>query len=145
MAEFDRTAIIQRLTAFDRVVFDAELREHQPQTIDCGVIFVHAFWAGSSFQALADFSKSIVRVDTKRCLRFVVCDIDSISPADPRLYRGDASGGNGDAFWISNGLVVARHTASRSCNFDTANRSLIEWCKMPHSRRETTERTTGMG
>ena len=130
MADFDRTASIRRLTgtAFDRVVFDADLHDHQPQTIACGVIFVHAFWAGSSVQSLAEFCKSIARVDTQRLLLFVVCDIDSILERDPSLYQSDGSGGNGDVFWISNGRVVARHTASRSCDFDTANRSLLQWC-----------------
>jgi hypothetical protein len=147
MADFDRTESIQRLTgdAFDRVVFDADLSNHQPHTIDCGVIFVHAFWAGSSVRALADFCKSIVRIDTDRRLRCVVCDIDDIPARDPILYRGDISGGNGDVFWISNGQVVARHTASRSCDFDTANQSLIQWCDPPRRIGDSAESITKMG
>jgi purine nucleoside permease len=139
MADFDRTDSIQRLTgnASDRVVFDADLSGHQPHTINCGVIFVHAFWAGSSRRTLAHFCQSIVRVDTDRRLRFIVCDIDDIPPLDPILYRGDLSGGNGDVFWMFNGQIVARHTASRSCDFDTANQSLIQCCSSARPDVET--------
>lgn len=147
MADFDRTASIQRLTgvAFRRVIFDHDLSNHPPHTIDCGVVFVHAFWAGSSVRSLADFCKSIVCIDADSRLRFIVCDIDDIPSCDPVLYRGDTSGGNGDVFWISNGRVVARHTASRSCDFDTANRSLIQWCIDPRPINETAESTTETG
>ena len=144
MADFDRTESIRRLTGalFDRVVFDTDLHDHEPRTIACGVIFVHAFWAGSSFQSLAKFCKSIARVDKEHRLLFVVCDIDSIPECDPSLYQGDFSGGNGDVFWISNGRVAARHTASRSCDFDTANRSLIQWCVT--TRQATGSATAGI-
>lgn len=133
MADFDRTSSIQRLTgeASSRVIFDPDLSKHQPQTIDCGVVFVHAFWAISSTRTLSNFCKSIVHVDKYRRLLFIVCDIDDIPARDPILYQGDNSGGNGDVFWISNGQVVARHTASRSCDFDTANQSLLQWCGIP--------------
>lgn len=130
MADFDRTASIKRLTgdAFGRVIFDHDLSDHPLHAIDCGVIFVHAFWASSSVRSLANFCKSIVRVDADCRLCFIVCDIDDIPSCDPVLYGGDTSGGNGDVFWISHGRIVARHTASRSCDFDTANASLIQWC-----------------
>ena len=139
MADFDRTDSIQRLAgnASDRVVFDADLRGHPPHSINCGVIFVHAFWAGSSRCSLIDFCKSIFRVDTDRRLRVIVCDIDDIPALDPNLYRGDLSGGNGDVFWISNGQVVARHTASRACDFDIANQSLLKLCDCPRPDVET--------
>lgn len=144
MADFDRGKGIQRLTgdAFDRVIFDADLRTHQPHSLECGVIFVHAFWAGSSGRTLAEFCKSIVRIDTERRLRFVVCDIDEIPGFDPVLYGGDASGGNGDVFWVSNGQVVARHTASRSCNFDNANQSLLQSCGTRRPNGDTAESNT---
>lgn len=129
MEEFDRTASIRRVSgeAFDRVTFDADLRLYPPESISCGVIFVHAFWAGTSVRSLADFGKSLIRIDQERQLRLVVCDIDSIPECLPQLYSGDTTGGNGDVFWICQGQVVARHTASRSCDFDTANRSLLDW------------------
>lgn len=139
MTDFDRTESIKRLTgnASDRVVFDADLRVHPAHSINCGVIFVHAFWAGSSRRTLLDFCQSIVRVDKDRRLLIIVCDIDDIPALDPILYRGDLSGGNGDVFWISNGQVVARHTASRACDFDIANQSLLQWCDCPRPDVET--------
>lgn len=147
MADFDRTASIRRLTgdAFGRVIFDHDLSDHPPHAIGCGVIFVHAFWAGSPVRSLADFCKSIVCVDADCRLRFIVCDIDDIPSCDPVLYGGDTSGGKGDVFWISHGRIVARHTASRSCDFDTANASLIHWCSDAHPTDETAESPTQMG
>ena len=130
MADFDRASSIQRLTgsAFDRVTFDADLSTHAPDAMLCGVIFVHAFWAGTSVRALSDFCSSLLRIDTIRRIQFVVCDIDEIPSCWPTLYAEDRSGGNGDAFWVCGGRVVARHTASRTCDFDTANRSLLHCC-----------------
>ena len=136
MADFDRTQSIKRLTGdgFDRVNFDPELIGYSGPSIACGVIFVHAFWAGSSVKTLKSFCDSLVRVDTERRLRFVVCDIDSFAEPVPWLYQGDSSGGNGDLFWIHNGLIVARLTANRSCDFDTTNRSLLELCDADRTR-----------
>jgi hypothetical protein len=147
LTDFDRKESIRRLTdnAFDRAVFDANLGEHRPHTIDGGVIFEQAFWAAFSVRSLADFSKSIVRIDTDRRLRFVDCDIDDISSCNPILYHGAPSGGNENAFWISNGQFVARHSASRSCDFDTANQSLVQWCDAPSRKVATAESTTEMG
>ena len=137
MADFDRMQSIIRLTgnAFDRVIFDPGLIGYSGPSIACGVIFVHAFWAGSSVKTLKRFCDSLVHVDTDRRLRFVLCDIDSFEEPVPWLYRGDSSGGNGDLFWIHNGLVVARHTANRSCDFETTNRNLLELCDTNRQRQ----------
>ncbi len=136
MADIDRTQSIRRLTgdAFGRVNFDPELSCYRGPSIACGVIFVHAFWAGSSVKTLQRFCTSLMRVDTDRRLRFVLCDIDSFAEPVPWLYEGDSSGGNGDLFWIHNGLVVARHTANRTCDFDTTNRNLLELCDIASTR-----------
>ena len=142
MADFDRTSSIRRLTgsAFDRVTFDADLATQAPDSMPCGLIFVHAFWAGTSLRALSDFCDSLLRIDAERRIRFVICDIDKIPPRWPALYSNDHSGGNGDAFWVCNGRVVARHTTSRACDFDTANRSLLHCCS---TRVDATTATLG--
>jgi hypothetical protein len=147
MAEFDRTKSIQRFTekAFERVFFDASLSGNPLPEIKCGVIFVHAFWAGSSGKTLAALCESISRIDSNNRLRFIVCDIDEIPPLDPALYGGDSSGGNGDVFWISNGRVIGRHTASRSCDFDTANQSLLERCSASKGIADTIDSITLVG
>ncbi len=136
MADFDRMQSIKRLAgdAFDRVNFATELIGYSGPSIACGVIFVHAFWASSSVKTLKRFCVSLVNVDTDRRLRFVLCDIDSFEETVPWLYQGDSSGGNGDLFWIHNGLVVARHTANHSCDFETTNRYLLEWCDPNRTR-----------
>jgi len=136
MSDFNRTESIKRLTgdAYDRVTFDPDLGRHDPHLIKCGVVFVHAFWAGSSTRCLSDFCKALIRTDKHSQVLFVVCDIDDISPRASVLYNGGITGGNGDIFWIADGNVRARHTASRSCDFDTTTQSLLNCC---HSSTHT--------
>ena len=130
MADFDRTASVERLTgdAAQRVVFDADLSSTSVADTSCGVIFVHAFWAVSSAAALKRFCETIVRVDPDGRLSFTVCDIDEIERLRDDLYGGDRSGGNGDIVWVRGGMVRARHNSSRECDFATATRSLLAEC-----------------
>ena len=130
MIDLDRNARIERLTsvAADRVVFDAELSRTSADAISCGIVFVHAFWAGSSRHTLRRFCESLVRVDPERKLTFVLCDIDLIQPIRDDIYCGDRSDGNGDIAWVRDGVVIARHNGSRECDFDTTTRSLLLTC-----------------
>ncbi|MEZ5944856.1 MAG: hypothetical protein R3C18_26020 [Planctomycetaceae bacterium] len=123
----DRTASVMNLAgdAADRVTFDANLSATNIADISCGVIFVHAFWAGSSVTALKRFCEMLVRVDPNRRLTFTVCNIDEIEPERIDLYAGDHTGGNGDIVWVRDGVVLARHNASRCCDLEATTRNLL--------------------
>ncbi len=130
MADFDRTASVKRLVgdASGRVSFDADLSSTTVADISCGIIFIHAFWAGTSVAALKRICDTLIRVDPDGRLSMVVCDIDEIEPLIGDLYNGDTTSGNGDIVWIHSGTVRARHNTSRDCDFDTTTKSLLSEC-----------------
>ena len=133
MADFDREASVKRTcpSAADRLLFDADLSLHPVEDIRCGIIFVHAFWAGQSILTLRKLGESLNRVDPAHRVELIVCDIDEIQQLpdwQARFYGDDTTGGGGDASWIANGVVRARHNASRQCDFDTTTRSLLLEC-----------------
>ncbi len=134
MADIDREASVKRTcpSAADRYIFDPALSLHPLEGTRCGIVFVHAFWAGQSHHTLKKLGESLARVDPERRVELIVCDIDEIEQLpdwQTRFYGGDITGGGGDASWIANGVVRARHNASRQCDFDTTTRSLLLECQ----------------
>ena len=134
MTDFDGFASVKRAcpSAARRVVFDANLSLHPLERIQCGIVFIHAFWAGQSHLALKKIGDILACIDPDCQLEFIVCDIDDIQQFpdwQDRLYGGDGTDGNGDVLWIANGVVQARHNASRQCEFDTTTRSLLLKCQ----------------
>lgn len=75
-------------------------------TIQLGVIFVMAFWSGSSRLAFARVKRVLSEVDSEGRLEFVVVDTDGC----PDLYEmppfvGHLHG-NGETAWVKSGQVV---------------------------------------
>jgi hypothetical protein len=134
MADFDRYASVRRTcpSAAKRIVFDADLSLHPLEQIQCGIVFIHAFWASSSHLALKRIADTLARIDIGCRLDFIVCDIDDVKHLYDCLYDADRTGGNGDLSWIVNGVVRARHNASRQCDFETTTRSLLLECQDSH-------------
>ena len=133
LPDFDRAASVKRNcpSAAERLVFDASLSLHPLANIQCGIVFIHAFWAGQSILTLRKLGESLARVDTEHRVDLIVCDIDEIQQLrdwQTRYYGGDITGGGGDALWIANGNIRARHNASRQCDFDGTIRSLMLEC-----------------
>ena len=114
MTDFDGNASVKRTcpSIADRIVFDADLSSHPLAQIRCGIVFIHAFWAGSSHTALRRIADTLTRIDPDRHLDFIVCDIDNIEHLHDVLSSGDTTGGNGDLLWISAGIVHARHNGT---------------------------------
>jgi hypothetical protein len=133
MNDFDRHASVMRAcpAPANRLVFDADLSSHPIEQIQCGVVFIHAFWAGQSHRAIKRIADTLARVDPNGRLQFIVCDIDDIQQIpdwQQRFYAGDETGGNGDLLWIARGVIQARHNATRQCDFETTSRSLLREC-----------------
>lgn len=134
MAAFDRKGSVMRACpqVADRLVFDADLSSHPLDEIKCGIVFIHAFWAGSSYQTLKAIGGILARLDPDGYLAFIVCDLDEIQQLldwQSSIYNGDWTGGNGDLLWVANGVIQARHNSSRQCDFAKATQRLMLECQ----------------
>jgi hypothetical protein len=75
-------------------------------TIRCGVLFVMAFWSGTSRLAFAELKRSFQALDPEGRLELVVVDTDGC----PSLYElpefvGKLHG-HGEAAWVLEGKIV---------------------------------------
>jgi hypothetical protein len=76
-------------------------------TIRCGVLFVMAFWSGTSRLAFAELKRSLEANDPKGRLELIVVDTDGC----PSLYElpefvGKLRG-HGEAAWVLEGKIVS--------------------------------------
>ena len=90
------------------------------------------FGQGSRISHSSELGTHCTRIDPTSRLEVIVCDIDEIQQLQgwqDKIYAGDHTGGGGDLLWIANGVVRARHNASRQCDFDVVTRSLLLECR----------------
>jgi len=112
-----------------RVRYLAETDRSVISTIHSGILFVMAFWSGSSFQSFARLKQTLIRLDADARLEVVVVNADGC----PDLYKApELAGkmhGHGEAAWISGGHVVAVASCGSHPNaFGTYTRHLLEKC-----------------
>jgi hypothetical protein len=99
------------------------------QTIRCGVLFIMAFWSGTSSTSFSRLKQVLSNLDSAGRLEVVVVDTDGC----PDLYEApELVGklhGNGEAAWISDGRVVCTATCGSHPNaFETLTRHLLTEC-----------------
>jgi hypothetical protein len=91
----------------ERIRFLAEADRSVISTIQLGILFVMAFWSGSSRTAFARLKKVLSEVDSDGRLELVVVDTDGC----PDLYEAPEFlgnlHGNGETAWIDQGRIVA--------------------------------------
>lgn len=77
--------------------------------IGTGVLFVMAFWSGSSVLSFQELGRVLHEEDPENRIRLFVLDIDDIdqSIVQQSPFNDVAMGGNGESFWISKGEIVA--------------------------------------
>jgi hypothetical protein len=90
-----------------RTRFYSEADQSIVGTIRCGVLFVMAFWSGTSRLAFAELKRSLEATDPKGRLELVVVDTDGC----PSLYGlpefvGKLHG-HGEAAWVLEGKIVS--------------------------------------
>lgn len=112
-----------------RVRYLAEADRSAIQTIRRGILFVMAFWSGTSFQSFARLKQTLSRLDPDGRLEIVVVDTDGC----PDLYEvPELVGkmhGNGEAAWVCGGRIVC--TASNGSQpqaFEVYTRHLLDEC-----------------
>jgi hypothetical protein len=90
-----------------RTRFYSEADQSIVATIRCGVLFVMAFWSGTSRLAFAELKRSLEANDPNGRLQLVVVDTDGC----PSLYElpefvGKLHG-HGEAAWVLEGKIVS--------------------------------------
>jgi hypothetical protein len=97
-------------------------------TIRCGILFVMAFWSGTSFQSFARLKKTLAQLDPAGRLEVVVVDTDGC----PDLYEiPELAGklhGNGEAAWVSGGQIVCTTRGENPKAFETFMFRLLDEC-----------------
>jgi len=92
----------------EQVVCLPEDTKLEPSSIETGVLFVLAKWAGASqlsFRALNDVFKASPHV---RSIRLHVASSDNDNTQAFMQRAGDSPGGYGEAYWIRDGVVQAK-------------------------------------
>ena len=91
----------------DRIKYFPEGDESIINSIQRGILFLMAFWSGTSVRAFAEITEVLGRLDANAEIDFVVVDVDG-SPAlyDVPEFLGKVHG-NGEAAWVRNGNIIA--------------------------------------
>jgi hypothetical protein len=115
-----------------RVRFLAEADRSVIGTIRLGILFVMAFWSGSSRTAFAHLKTVLSEVDPDGRLEVVVVDTDGC----PDLYENPEFlgklHGNGEAAWIDRGRIVAVATGGSAPDAaEVFTRRLLESATRP--------------
>ena len=90
----------------ERIKYTPDADEMVIREIPRGILFLMAFWSGSSVTAFKQLTEVISRLDQNGTLELVVVDVDG----SPALYQvpeflGRVHG-NGEAAWVRNGIIV---------------------------------------
>jgi hypothetical protein len=112
-----------------RARYLAEADRSVIRTIRCGILFVMAFWSGTSIQSFARLKQILSRLDPSGRLEVVVVDTDGC----PDLYEvPELVGklhGNGEAAWVGAGRVICTAAfRSHPAAFETFTRHLLGEC-----------------
>jgi len=73
--------------------------------IECGIIFLMAFWSGPSVQRFKSACYSLEDAVMWERFSFHVVDVDSLNDSD-LFTSSERLGGYGETFWIKDGLLV---------------------------------------
>ena len=89
----------------DRIRYVANADEETVRSIERGVLFLMAFWSGSSITAFVKLTEVIARFDA--ALELVVLDVDGATKLpELRAFCGGMSG-CGETAWVREGKIVA--------------------------------------
>ncbi|MFO0919487.1 MAG: hypothetical protein U0872_14400 [Planctomycetaceae bacterium] len=116
---FDRHAALKLPTSIShRTRFLSHADRSVIQTINRGVLFVMAFWSGSSRLALHSLANAIETVDIEGQLELVVVDADDCSDIYDLWAESHLTypSGAGEAVWIKDGRIM--HTSGLGYNPD---------------------------
>ena len=97
-------------------------------TIRCGILFLMAYWSGTSFRSFSRLKQTLERLDPAGLLEVVIVDVDGCEAYEnvPEKIRAIV-GGNGETAWIIKGKVIATASCgSHPKAFETYTRYLLD-------------------
>jgi hypothetical protein len=91
----------------ERIKYVPDADEKIVNDISRGMLFLMAFWSGTSVRGFASLTDVVAKLDQEKALELVVVDVDG----SPALYQipeflGKVHG-NGETAWVRNGSVIA--------------------------------------
>lgn len=112
-----------------RVRYFAEADQSVLQTIHCGILFIMAFWSGTSFTSFSRLNQALTQVDPGGRLEVVVVDIDGCQALYEHAELRDKMGGNGETAWIREGCIVCTASCgSHERAFEIYTQHLLNEC-----------------
>ncbi|HCS53138.1 hypothetical protein [uncultured Rubinisphaera sp.] len=108
-AKLNRLQVLQKYSP--RIAHRIELISAEElekiETLDCGILFVMAFWAGTSVRMFEALGRVLREVDEMEKIKLLVVDTDELTDSyKTPPFNSVTMGGNGETFWIRNGEVV---------------------------------------
>lgn len=79
------------------------------ESIQCGILFVMAFWSVYALKAFAELKRVLGSLDPAGLLELVVVDADGCGTIEEMGFRADAPAGVGESAWVWKGRIV--HTS----------------------------------
>lgn len=126
--EFDGLAVLAKQAKGLKFEYYPTADETLVGTVDRGVLFLMAFWSGSSRISFSRLTELLVKEATE--IELVVADVDGCSRTLTELPSFDPPfGGNGETAWIRNGQILA--TTSGTSGPDFFSESLTKLVAAP--------------
>ncbi len=110
-----------------RMRFYAETDSSVIRTVNCGVVFVMAWWSGPSRQVFGNLCERLGVLDPECKLELVVLDADGGRTDWSQIWK--SMGGSGETAWVNDGQVVGTLQGLHPDGFDRYIRSLLRRCE----------------
>jgi hypothetical protein len=110
MADFDRLAVLAKYApdVAERIELISPNQLSMLDEVECGVLFVMAFWSVPSIRMFSTLAKVLYAVDRQGRARLLVIDTDDIGHLNQSPpFNEVVMGGNGETFWIHQGRIVS--------------------------------------
>ena len=104
--------------------------------INCGILFVIAFWSVPSIKAFHQLTEILSRLDSDGRLEFVVIDTDGAEAFCEHPAFKDTLSGSGEVAWIKDGVIQCTSGLGYNPNCFEPNTIalLAEWIKSQRTR-----------
>lgn len=104
--------------------------------INCGILFVMAFWSGPSIKAFHLLTEILARRDPHGSLEFVVIDTDGAESFYEYPAFKDKLSGAGEVAWIRNGVIQCTSGLGYNpdCFEPNTTALLAEWIKSQRAK-----------
>lgn len=94
----------------NRITYHCDAGTEVLNRIERGLLFVMAFWSGTSYQSLIAITETLAEIDLEARLEFVIIDTDGASELYDHPGFRNKLHGHGEIAWIRNGKIVSATT-----------------------------------